>query len=279
MEVDVIIPTHNRAHTLKRAIDSVFNQSYKHFNLYVIDDASTDSSLEIIESYKSKPNFHFHQLPENLGVSFARNIGVNLGQSNFIAFLDSDDEWLEHKLERQFNFLKNHPHLNFVHSEEIWIRNGVRVNPKLKHSKTNDDIFNRSLDHCLISPSTSVMKRELFIKLGGFNTELVICEDYDLWLKVLLENEVGYISTPLIKKYGGHPDQLSLKYVAMDFWRIKSLISLLKRDFANDEKRKRITSVIENKSLLLMANAKKHSNYLLVQELSELLNSQKIKLF
>ncbi len=278
MDIDVIIPTFNRAHTLLRAIDSVLNQTFQNFNLYVIDDASTDSTLELITKYSSIQKFHFHQLEINRGVSNARNTGAKLGHAPLLAFLDSDDEWLPTKLERQINFLKDNPAIDFIHSEEIWIRNGVRVNPKIKHSKASHELFKRSLEHCLISPSTVLMKRELYFQFGGFNPEMIVCEDYDLWLKILLSNEVGFIETPLIKKYGGHDDQLSTKFKAMDYWRIKSLIHLLSMPNVNLDQKNIILETIEKKSKLLLSNLKKHNHHTMAQEIIDLLACIDLKL-
>lgn len=278
MEIDVIIPTHNRAHTLTRAISSVFNQSYKQFQIYLIDDASSDESFEIIKPYLSDPRFHYHKLDVNVGVSEARNTGVQLGQSTYISFLDSDDEWHREKLQTQIEFMNENKECHFLHSEEIWIRNGVRVNPKLKHSKVSEDIFNRSLHHCLISPSTVLMKRQLFLDCGGFDPSMVVCEDYDLWLKILMIHEIGFIASPLINKYGGHADQLSHKFVAMDYWRIKALIKLLQNSKLNETQKINVLEMIKSKSKLLLLNFKKYGNMILAKEISDLLKNHKIDL-
>lgn len=257
--VDVIIPTFNRAYILPRSIESVLNQSYRHFMLHIVDDGSSDETLSVLEKYRKHPQVEiYHQ--ENKGVSSARNLAGLSSKSPWISFLDSDDEWMPNKLEVQMKYLQEHPECSFLHSEELWIRNGVRVNPKQKHQKNNDNIFERSLEFCLISPSTVIMKKELFLKHQGFNEHFTVCEDYDLWLKILVKNDIGFIATPLIEKHGGHADQLSTKFVAMDYWRIKSLVNLFKSSDVSEGQKEKIKNVIMKKSDLLLKSYLKYEN-------------------
>lgn len=259
MQIDVIVPTFNRAHTLERAVNSVLNQTYKNFILHIVDDGSTDGTEDLLEKYQDHENIKIYYQP-NLGVSAARNFAAFCGEAEWISFLDSDDEWLPEKLQTQVNFLLKNTDCRFLHSEEIWIRNGVRVNPKEKHKKSNDNIFERSLDFCLISPSTVIIERGLFESFRGFSESFTVCEDYDLWLKILLTESPGFISTPLIQKYGGHEDQLSTKFVAMDYWRIKSLVKLFQSSKCTLPQKELIKNVLIKKSELLLKNYKKHNN-------------------
>ncbi len=268
LKIDVIIPSYNRATILKRAIDSVLAQTYPHFSLYVVNDGSTDETNDLIKNYQ---DIHYLE-QENKGVSSARNYGIKNSHSEWIAFLDSDDEWLPNKLEAQVSFLEAHPEMSFVHSNEIWIRNGVRVNPKNKFDKSNNHIFKRSLEMCLISPSTTLIRRDLIVKHNLFDESLEICEDYDLWLKILATDEVGFIPENLVKKYGGHVDQLSLKYSVMDFWRIQSLINLLDLKDLGDTKRQLVRAEISKKAPVLEAGLLKHNHLDQLQKLREMLN-------
>lgn len=273
MQIDVIVPTYNRAHTVARAIDSVLNQTYKNFNIYIVDDGSTDETSKVLERYKTLPNLHI-LYQKNGGVSSARNLAVNSSNAEWISFLDSDDEWLPNKLETQISWLKRHPEHRFLHNEEIWVRNGVRVNPKIKHQKSNDNIFLRSLDFCLISPSTVIMKRNLFIECGLFDESFVVCEDYDLWLKVMALEEIGFSNAIVTIKNGGHEDQLSTKFKAMDYWRIKSLINLYQTQnqlgpLAKDQ----IKDVVMKKSEILLRGYLKHQNTKAFEEVSNMLLS------
>ena len=269
MYVDVIIPTFNRAHLLQRAIESVLNQTYKEFKLYIVDDGSTDNTLELLKKYQGHPQIVVHT-QTNHGVSAARNYAVRHSHSPWISFLDSDDEWLPQKLESQIRYLKLHPQCRFLHSEEIWIRNGVRVNPKVKHNKGPDELFKRSLEFCLISPSTVIMRKDLFLEHGMFDETFTVCEDYDLWLKILAHEEIGFLPDYLTNKYGGHSDQLSTQFVAMDYWRIQSLWKLLKTHIDQDKKNL-ILAEIKKKAPILLKGYQKHQNLERYDEVSELL--------
>ncbi len=259
MKIDVIIPTFNRSPILSRAIESVLNQTHRDFLLHIVDDGSTDDTQTLLGKYATDDRVRLYTQP-NKGVSAARNLAAFKGSAPWIAFLDSDDEWLPHKLEAQIKAIKASPALRFFHTEETWIRNGVRVNPKMKHQKSGPDLLSRSLDFCLISPSTSLIKRELFLELGGFNEEFIVCEDYDLWLKILTREEVGFINEALTMKYGGHEDQLSQKFSAMDYWRIRSLSELYHSSHLDAVIREKIKMVILQKSIILQKGYVKHNN-------------------
>ena len=131
------------------------------------------------------------------GVSAARNLGVRQSRGRLIAFLDSDDLWQPDKLKIQVRFMENSPEVQICQTDEVWIRHGVRVNPRIKHRKPSGDIFERSLDLCLVSPSAVMMTRELFDRSGGFDESLPVCEDYDLWLRIARDYPVPLIEQPL----------------------------------------------------------------------------------
>ena len=231
MTISVIIPTYNRAYSLKRAIDSVLAQTYRDFELLVVDDGSTDDSAELLAKINPQIPFKVLTHQKNQGVSAARNYGIENSLAPWIAFLDSDDEWLPEKLQKQMQFAEQYPELRLVHADEIWIRNGVRVNQMNKHKKLGGRIFKRCVDLCCISPSAVLLRRDLFSDVGLFNEEFPVCEDYELWLRVCAGEDVGFIDTPLIKKYGGHEDQLSRSMVAMDLWRVRALLPFVKPDY------------------------------------------------
>jgi glycosyltransferase involved in cell wall biosynthesis len=216
--VSIIIPTFNRSTFLLRAIKSVLNQSYKNFELIVVDDGSTDDTEILLQDLITNKSIHYYK-KSNGGVASARNFGAIKALGHWYAFLDSDDEWLPNKLQDQLSFLLNNSHLNIVYGEEIWMRNGVRVNQKKHHKKSGGHIFEKCLEQCLIAPSSVLLTKKLFEEKKGFDESFIICEDYDLWLKISSSHEIGFIEQPLIVKYGGHEDQLSTKYFAMDMWR------------------------------------------------------------
>lgn len=270
MLVDVIIPTFNRAEVMLKAIESVLSQTYKKFILHIVNDGSTDLTQLVLDQFKDHPQIKiYHQ--QNSGVSSARNLAAKNSNGQWISFLDSDDEWMPHKLQTQITFLLENPGYQFLHSEELWIRNGVRVNPKIKHLKGHNDIFLRSLEFCVISPSTVILSRELFSTHQGFDESMIVCEDYDFWLRILLKENIGFIPTPLIKKHGGHADQLSTKFVAMDYWRIKSLVGLYLKSEASNEQKQLIKEVIARKSDLLLKSYSKYQNQSKFDEISEMI--------
>ncbi len=222
--VSVIIPTHNRAHLVERAVLSVLRQTFKDFELLVVDDGSTDATPEVLSGFRArlKPLFQ-----ENTGVSSARNMGIRHSGGELVAFLDSDDEWRPTKLERQVDLFRG-GRPNFIcHTDETWIRNGKEVAQGRVHRKQGGRFFRRALKRCLISPSAVMISRELLDSVGWFDEELPAAEDYDLWLRITAFHEVDFIEEPLVIKHGGAHDQLSRTVPAIDRFRIRSIIKIL----------------------------------------------------
>jgi glycosyltransferase involved in cell wall biosynthesis len=221
--VSVILTTYNRGWVLREAIDSVLAQDFRDFELIVVDDGSTDDTGQLLDAY-DQDLIVLRQ--SNQGVSAARNRGIAAAGGRLVAFLDSDDLWLPGKLTRQVAFFSSNPAAVINQTEEIWIRNGVRVNPKTRHHKLSGMIFEQSLALCLVSPSAVMIKRSLFDEVGLFDEELPACEDYDLWLRISWRYPVHLIETPLIVKRGGHADQLS-KAPGLDKFRIQALKKII----------------------------------------------------
>jgi len=163
----------------------------------------------------------------NHGVSHARNRGIELASSNWIALLDSDDSWYPGKLAAQLKALTDQPQCRLCHTDEHWVRDGNRVNQRLRHTKRGGFIFKHCLPLCAISPSAAMIHRSLFTELGGFDESLPACEDYDFWLRVTAVEPVAYCDVPLVIKYGGHKDQLSRRFIAMDRFRLQALHNIL----------------------------------------------------
>lgn len=225
MDISVIVPTYNRAETLPRALDSVLAQSLPPAEILIIDDGSQDATRQLIQT--GYPSCRYvHQA--NQGVSEARNRGIQEARGEWLALLDSDDAWLPDKLQLQYQALQDQPGYRLCHTDEIWIRNGVRVNPMKKHAKRGGRIFLDCLPLCVISPSAALLHRSLFAQIGLFDTSLPACEDYDLWLRICAREPVLYIDKPLVVKYGGHADQLSHKHWGMDRFRIRALEKLIR---------------------------------------------------
>ncbi|MGA7871157.1 MAG: glycosyltransferase family A protein [Candidatus Binatus sp.] len=243
-EVSVIIPTYNRCAMLREAIDSVLAQTSRAFELIVVDDGSTDGTAEQLTRFDKTIRI---ERIEHRGPAAARNRGVAIARGPLIAFLDSDDLWSPTKLERQFAFMRANPGCAISQTNEIWIRNGRRVNPGLRHRKRAGDIFIDSLRTCLISMSSVMMRTELFRSLGGFDEIMTAAEDYDLWLRILIDHEAYLLDEPLVTRRGGHHDQTSATTPALDRFRILALTKLLADDRLSPARRTAVVEVLAEK--------------------------------
>ena len=179
--VSAIIPTYNRKAFVLEAIESVLAQTYKDYELIVVDDGSDDGTAEALKQYGERIRYVYQR---HGGVSTGRNRGLELARGEFIAFLDSDDLWLPKKLQMQVAFMDANPQAQICYTDEIWIRRGVRVNPRKKHAKYSGWIYPYCLPLCIISPSSALMRRDIFAEVGSFDPAFPVCEDYDLWLRV-----------------------------------------------------------------------------------------------
>jgi glycosyltransferase involved in cell wall biosynthesis len=234
---------------LKEAVDSVLAQDFEDVELMVVDDGSTDGTAEAIRRYGGRVKLLQH--PVNKGVSAARNKGILQARGKYIAFLDSDDLWVKGKLKIQVTFLDDNPHYPLCYTDEIWIRKGKRVNPMLKHAKYSGWIFEKCLPLCIISPSSVMIKRTLFSKVGLFDEALPVCEDYDLWLRVSARFPIFFVNRKLIVKRGGHPDQLSQKSWGNDRYRVIALEKLLSEPYIGSEEREIILKEMKKKCSVL----------------------------
>ena len=257
MNISVVIPSYNRKDFLKRSIDSAINQTKKPLEIIVVDDGSTDGTEAMI---KSDYDFVKFIKQKNKGVSAARNIGIKVSIGEWICFLDSDDEWKKDKLEKQINAMKSNPGYKFFHSNEIWIKNGLRINQKKKHKKYGGDIFDKCLDMCRISPSSVMIDKTVFDEVGNFNENLVVCEDYELWLRICDKYRVFFIDEPLIIKYGGHQGQLSYSIESIENHRIKALEYLILENLNRKNKRHAIQMLLSKLNIYLKGLVKRRKN-------------------
>ena len=272
--VSVILPSWNRADWLKKSIDSVLEQTFRDFELIVVDDASTDSTQEILTIYSGK--FRSITFAKNLGVSAARNAAVKNCDSEWIAFLDSDDFWHPHKLQKQIAQTVIRAECPIHFTDEIWIRNGVRVNPKKKHQKLEGWIFKPSLELCLMSPSTVLLRRELFDVHGLFDETLPICEDYDLWLRLTAQHQVALLNEKLMTRHGGHADQLSRSDWGIDRYRVQSIIKILKTEKLRPEDRSAAIVVLRKKCEIIINGFRKRGKLQEIERYEKIANQHQI---
>jgi glycosyltransferase involved in cell wall biosynthesis len=205
----------------------VINQTFSDWELIVVDDASDDGTGDLFETAEKDPRIRYSRLPLHRGVSAARNAGVSMSGGTWLCFLDSDDEWHKNKLRKQVAWLSDNRGFRIVQTQEIWMRKGVRVNPPLTHAKVHGYQFSENLERCMITPSSVMLERSLFLECGGFNESLPACEDYDLWLRITSAFPVGLLDEPLLTRHGGRDDQLSASVPVLDRFRIRSILDLL----------------------------------------------------
>lgn len=281
MQLSILIPTYNRCASLPDALDSILLQSYfaRHawvinqaYEIIVIDDGSTDGTAAMLRA--NYPAVQLHE-QANLGVSAARNAGLQRAQGEWIALLDSDDTWLPSKLSAQFDAIER-TQAKVCHTEEIWVRNGARVKLPTTHLKHGGMLYPHCLIQCAMSPSSILLQREVLARVGNFDEALPVCEDYDLWLRVCAAFPVALVSTPQILKTGGHTDQLSRQFWGMDRFRVIALEKILHRIrdepalvcLLTQELIELTRATLLAKLDILHNGAVKHSNALLQHEMS-----------
>ncbi len=263
MKISVIIPSWNRATRLAAALDSVRAQSLAPHEIIVVDDGSTDNTRELLSRHYPEVRYLYQQ---NNGVSSARNTGIMAASGDWIALLDSDDRWEPLKLERQQQAIQAQPGYRLCHCDEIWIRNGKRVNPMKKHAKQGGKIFRHCLPLCVISPSAVMMQRDLFDDIGLFDETLPACEDYDLWLRVCAIHPVLFVNQPLVIKVGGHADQLSRRSWGMDRFRIRALEKILAAGVLDEQDHTDALHMLQEKLTILIQGADKRDNRTLAEQ-------------
>ncbi|MGH7933720.1 MAG: glycosyltransferase family 2 protein [Candidatus Binataceae bacterium] len=255
-DVTVIVPAYNRRVMAVEAIASVLAQRGASFELIAVDDGSTDGTCHeferiatMVNRESAAPTMRTLRIG-NRGPAAARNAGAELATAPFIAFLDSDDLWLPHKLQRQLAYMHAHPQYAISQTRETWLRDGRRVNPGARHRQRAGDIFMESLRTCLISPSAAMMRTQLFRSLGGFDEAMAAAEDYDLWLRILLTHQAGLLDEALATRRAGHPGQLSAAVPALDRFRILALAKLLANANLSDQRRRGVCDVLAEKCLI-----------------------------
>jgi hypothetical protein len=235
-------------------VESVLCQSLGAWDLLVVDDGSTDGTERLLASYADRLRYI---RTRRRGVSAARNLGIEESRGEWLAFLDSDDLWLPGKLERQLQALEACPGTLLCYTDEIWIRDGRRVNPRARHRKYSGWILEQCLPLCIISPSSALIGRGLLEQVGGFDERLPACEDYDLWLRIALRHPVLFLEEKLIVKRAGHWDQLSRMHWGLDRFRLMALLKLLRDPILVGTQREAVIEEMRRKSRILAQGARK----------------------
>ncbi|HON56754.1 MAG TPA: glycosyltransferase family A protein [bacterium] len=275
--VDVIITTCNRPQFISEAIETVINQTYNFLKIIVVDDGSisaSDNCTAIKKNFqkkyiflqanrlfsadetnkilKNKIIYFYYIYQKNSGISQARNTGIKLSKSEYIAFLDDDNLWHKNKIAKQMEILKN-TRYKVCYTNEKWLKNGRHLNQCKKHKKYSGDIFAYTLPLCIISASSILLKKSVINKIGIFDSNFIVCEDYEYWLRLTFNYAVYFIDEQLIIKRGGHNCQLSKRYFAMDRFRLAALLKFLNMhwNLLTDELKKIIVAELQKKSKIL----------------------------
>jgi glycosyltransferase involved in cell wall biosynthesis len=237
------------------AVASVLAQTYRDFVLVVVDDGSADASAAAAESaMHAAPAGSCVLRRPGRGVAAARNAGAAAVDSAWIAFLDSDDLWLPDKLSAQMTWLMPRPSYRIAQTGERWIDHGRHRNPRERHRK-EEHLFPRCLERCLVSPSAVIIRRDLYASLGGFDPSFPICEDYELWLRIVLREPVGLVPEQLVIKRGGHVGQLSRSTWGLDRYRVAALVKMLAIAPLSGEERAVVVAVMRAKCEVLAKGA------------------------
>ncbi len=201
-KVSVIIPTYNRAHLVGRAIRSVLNQTYHDFEIIVVDDGSTDNTEEVVKGFNDE-RMRYIRHKENKGGATARNTGIKAAKGEYIAFQDSDDEWLLKKLEKQMEVFKNaSPEEGVVYAGFWRIKKGKKTyTPSSEITRKEGNIHKALLKGNFVTTQAAVVKKECFEKAGMFDERLRRLQDWELWIRISKYYNFKYINEPLVVSY------------------------------------------------------------------------------
>lgn len=208
--VSVVMPVYNSAKYVFESITSVLNQSYKNIELIIINDGSTDDSDYIIKKFRTEPKIKYIY-QDNKGPSATRNCGILSSKGNYIAFLDSDDVWLEDKLERQLQKIKQDG-ADIIYSDRFNIDIDGNIISRKKPLFYSGNIIEALYIDNFICLSSSLLRKDVFKKVGLFNESLHMSEDYEFWLRAALQCTFCFVDEALVK-YRIHPNQSSARYI------------------------------------------------------------------
>ena len=183
--ISIIIPTFNRASLLPFAIKSALSQTFTDFELLILDDASTDNTYEVAESFLTDPRVRLVKHPKNIGITENRNYGLSIANGKYIAMLDSDDVWLDsHKLERQLEILKSHPSIGIVGTYVKKINGNGKEIGIISYHAADDSIRKNMMWRNQFTQSSVLIRKQVFDDVGLYDENIPIWEDYELWLRI-----------------------------------------------------------------------------------------------
>ena len=198
--VSAVIITHNRLDLVVKAIASVQKQTYPDVELLVVDDASTDGTLEKMTAMAAEKRFRYIYVPpeESKGGNHARNIGILASKGLYVAFLDDDDEWLPEKTEKQVTFLMSHSEILAVHCGKIFEYNFKVKKTRPIEELPEGDYFERVWSKVPFTTSCLMVRRELFDRIGYFDEELRFWQEYELSIRITAVSQIGVVKENLV---------------------------------------------------------------------------------
>ena len=195
----IVIPTYNRGKVLGRAIESVANQTFKDFEIIIVDDCSTDETKKLIDEFED-PRITYIKHKNNRGGAAARNTGIKAARGDFIAFQDSDAEWMPDKLEKQMNvFLSAKDDVNVVYTAFLWIKdNHKSYIPAKGQAHKEGDVLHQLLKRNFVDTATAVVRKKCFDKVGLFDEGLPRYQDWDLFIRLARHYHFKFVDEPLV---------------------------------------------------------------------------------
>lgn len=203
VKVSVIVPVYNGEKYIREAIDSILNQSYKDFEVIVIDDGSKDNTLSIVKEYDGKIRW---KSQENKGQASATNEGVKMAEGEYVAYLDADDVCMPERLEVQVKYLDNHLNVGLVYSS-YYQMNSVGEIKRITKARPHDNFVLLQKDY--IARSTVMHRKKCLDEVGLFDESISGDDDWDMWIRISEKFGVDYVERPLVK-YRVHREQISL---------------------------------------------------------------------
>lgn len=210
-KISVVMSVYNGEKYLKEAVESILNQSFDDFEFIIINDASTDSSLQILESYKDS-RINIINNGKNIGLTKSLNKGVGLAKGKYIARMDSDDISEESRFEIEYSKLEQNPQITVVGSNVQHIDSEGNELEVVKYPETQEEHIGNIFFANTLVHSTTMFRKLNFDNVGGYNEEFYKAQDYDLWFKLLNDGGVLFNIQKSLLKYRLHNESISIKY-------------------------------------------------------------------
>lgn len=211
-EISIIIPTHNHAHFLPECLASVKAQTYKNYEVIVINNGSTDNTEQVVSDL-AWDRLQYHYQDDTGSVAGPRNTGIKLANGEYVAFLDSDDVWYEKKLEKVMEVLENDPQIDICSHDLFFVRPG-RKKITIKTGPLRDNMFENLLIRNRLLGSATVVKKNVMVEIGGFDgcSDFIHAEDYETWLRIAYLSKKFHFINEVLGEYRAHSSNLSLDF-------------------------------------------------------------------